>query len=378
MENFLPIPKHPYWENISNESWANWTWQQQNRVRTLAELSQLIELSEEEVNAFLRSEQKFKVAITPYYISLMDRKNPLCPIRRQAIPSMGELTTLTGERLDSQQEESMSPVPGIVHRYPDRVLLYTTHHCAVYCRFCTRKRKVSDPASAPLVDDIDTGIKYIKETPSIREVIVSGGDALSNSNDRLAMILDKLRSIRHVEIIRIGSRNLVTLPYRVNEELVKILADHAPIYFHTHFNHPLECTREALDACALLADRGIVLNNHTVLLRGINDNAKIMADLNKKLLMMRVRPYYLYQCDLVEGNGAFRTSIRTGLDIIRSLRGWTSGLAVPHYMVDTPGGGKVPLLPDYVESEENGVWTFRNYRGELFQYDENATSAHTE
>lgn len=366
--HFSPAPVHSAWKNIPETSWNSWVWQQQNRIKTLEQWNSILRLTEEEQSVFAAAAREFRVAVTPYYISLMHREDPHCPIRRQGLPQKEELIQLPFEMLDPAKEDTMSPVPGIVHRYPDRVLLYTTHHCAVYCRFCTRKRKVSDPESAMTSGHLGAAIDYIRNNAAIREVIVSGGDALSNSDERLCGILEQIRAIDHVQIIRIGSRNIVTLPQRITRDLASMLSEFSPIFFHTHFNHPRECTREAFEACNILASAGIPLNNHTVLLRGINDSVKTMTELNQLLLMMRVRPYYLYQCDQVRGNSGFRTSVDEGLKIIAGMRGWTSGLAIPHYVLDTPGGGKVPLLPNYVVSKDESSLRLRNYRDEEFDY----------
>lgn len=368
LNKFPPLARHPHWQAVPDEKWNSWMWQQQNRVKTLEQLRALLTLSAGEEEAFTKVSGIFRMAITPYYLSLMSRDDPSCPIRRQGVPQLGEATFLPTELEDPSKEESMSPAPGVVHRYPDRVLLYTTHNCAVYCRFCTRKRKVSNPESAMQGSELDEGIAYIAGNKAVREVVVSGGDALSNSDERLATILEKLRAIDHLEIIRIGSRNLVTLPQRITPEFAKMLSGFSPVFFHTHFNHPRECTREAFQACELLSAAGIPLNNHTVLLKGINDDAETMRELNLKLLMMKVRPYYLYQCDRVFGNSGFRTSVDTGLEIISKLRGWSSGLAVPHFVMDTPGGGKVPLLPNYVVQKEPGRLVLRNYEGKSFEF----------
>lgn len=368
LKHFEPLKRNPEWAGVSPENWSSWIWQQQNRVKTSFQLGNLLSLSTEEKAAFDKVAPLFRMAVTPYYLSLMSRTDPSCPIRRQGVPQETEAVFLPTELKDPSKEDTMSPAPGVVHRYPDRVLLYTTHNCAVYCRFCTRKRKVADPDSALGTDELDQGIAYIRSQPQIREVVVSGGDALSNSDDRLAQILEKLRSIDHIEIIRLGSRNLVTLPYRVTPDFAKMVASFSPVFFHTHFNHPKECTLEALEACNLLSSAGIPLNNHTVLLKGINDDAEVMRALNLKLLMMKVRPYYLYQCDRVFGNSGFRTSVETGLDIIHKLRGWSSGLAVPHYVMDTPGGGKVPLLPNYVVDKSPGRLLLKNYQGKIFEF----------
>lgn len=261
------------------------------------------------------------------------------------------------------------PVRGITHRYPDRVLFYITHNCPVYCRHCTRKRKVSDPSSAAAKKQIEDGLAYIAAHPEIRDVVISGGDPLTLSDDRLDYILGRLRAIPHVEIFRLGTRNMVTLPQRVTESFCAMLRKHQPVFVHTHFNHPKECTREAYEACRMLSDAGCNIGNQMVLLRGVNDDPKVVKELNHKLLMMSVRPYYIYQCDLAQGISHFRTPVETGVRIIEQLRGWTSGMAVPHFVVDGPkGGGKIPLTPSYVVARDGNTLTLRNYEGKLFEY----------
>jgi lysine 2,3-aminomutase len=251
------------------------------------------------------------------------------------------------------------------------VLFYTTHNCPVYCRHCTRKRKVADPTSAAAKQQIEGGLKYIEEHTEIRDIVISGGDPLSLSDERLDYILGRLRAIPHVEIFRLGTRNLVTLPQRITDDFVKMLRKHHPVFVNTHFNHPRECTAEAFEACRRVADAGCVIGNQMVLLKGINDDPKTVMELNHKLLMMRVRPYYIYQCDLSQGISHFRTPIETGIKIIEALRGHTSGLAVPHFVVDAPnGGGKIPLMPEYVLKHEGKKWTLRNYEGKQFVYEE--------
>jgi lysine 2,3-aminomutase len=284
---------------------------------------------------------------------------------------MGELNILPTELEDPLAEEKYMPVPGVTHRYPDRVLFYTTHNCPVYCRHCTRKRKVSDPSSSAANKQLEDGLAYIEKTKEIRDVVISGGDALSNSDDRLEYILSRLRAMDHIEVFRIATRNLVTLPCRVTDSFAQMLKKYHPVFVHTHFNHPKECTQEAFDACAKLADAGCVINNQMVLLKGVNDKPEIVKELNHKLLMMRVRPYYIFQCDMSQGISHFRTPIETGLNIIEHLRGWTSGMAVPHFVVDAPGGGgKIPLLPDYLVKREGKKWTLRNYQKKTFEYNE--------
>jgi lysine 2,3-aminomutase len=301
----------------------------------------------------------------------MDPGDPRCPIRRQAVPALGELTLLPVESEDPLAEERDMPVPGVTHRYPDRALLYTTHNCPVYCRHCTRKRKVADPTSAAARRQIDAAIAYIARTPAIRDVVISGGDPLSLSDDRLDDILGRLRAIPHVEILRLGTRNLVTLPQRVTDDLVRTIRPHHPVWVNTHFNHPRECTAEAYEACRRLADAGCAIGNQMVLLEGVNDDPRTVLELNHKLLLMRVRPYYIYQCDLAQGIGHFRTPVETGVKIMQALRGHTSGLAVPHFVIDAPGGGgKIPVNPDDVVRRDGKRWVLRNYAGEEYEYTE--------
>lgn len=357
------------WKDAPSKDWDNWIWQQQKRVKTMDALEKVIHVTDGERQAFAQSHEMFNMAITPYYASLIDPNDPNCPIRLQSVPNPGELVISPEDMEDPLAEERDMPVPGITHRYPDRVLFYTTHNCAMYCRHCTRKRKVADPESASNTKIIDDALAYIEKTKTIRDVVISGGDALSNSDDRIEYILSRLRAMDHIEVFRIGSRNLVTLPQRITDDFCKMLRKYQPVFIHTHFNHPKECTREAFDACAKLADAGCVINNQTVLLRGVNDSAEIMKELNHKLLMMRVRPYYMFQCDLSQGIGHFRTPVEKGIEIIEKLRGWTSGMAVPHFVIDAPGGGgKIPLLPNYVVKHEGKKWTLRNYKGGQYTY----------
>jgi lysine 2,3-aminomutase len=309
------------------------------------------------------------MGITPYYASLIDPNDPNCPIRLQSVPKAGELSIRENDLEDPLGEEKDMPVPGITHRYPDRVLFYTTHNCPVYCRHCTRKRKVSDPSSSAANKQLEEGLAYIEAHKEVRDVIISGGDPLSNSDDRLEYILSRLRGLEHIQVFRIGTRNLVTLPHRITDSFAQMLRKYHPVFVHTHFNHPKECTQEAFDACAKLADAGCVINNQMVLLKGVNDNPKTVMELNHKLLMMRVRPYYIFQCDMAQGISHFRTPVQTGLDIIESLRGWTSGMAVPHYVIDGPGGGgKIPLIPNYVVRRDGKKWILRNYKKLEFTY----------
>jgi lysine 2,3-aminomutase len=359
------------WVAVTDADWNDWRWQQRNRMTRMEQLETAITVTPEERKAFAESDAMFHMGITPYYGALMDPEDPSCPIRLQAVPKMGELVFAPADLEDPLAEERDMPVPGITHRYPDRVLFYTTHNCPVYCRHCTRKRKVADPTSAAARAQIEGGLNYIEEHTEVRDVVISGGDPLSLSDERLDYILGRLRAMPHIEIFRLGTRNLVTLPQRITDDFVQMVRKHHPVYVNTHYNHPKECTAEAFEACRRLADAGCVIGNQMVLLKGVNDDPKLVMDLNHKLLMMRVRPYYIYQCDLSQGISHFRTPIATGLAIIEALRGHTSGLAVPHYVVDAPnGGGKIPLIPEYVVKHEGKHWVLRNYAGKQYTYDE--------
>lgn len=370
-DRFLPAPRPDVWKDVEDKDWNNWIWQQQKRVKSFEQLEKVLNVTADEREAYAKSNEMFNMGITPYYASLMDPNDPNCPIRLQSVPTMGELTVREMDLEDPLGEEKDMPVPGITHRYPDRVLFYTTHNCPVFCRHCTRKRKVSDPSSAAANKQLEDGLAYIEAHKEIRDVVISGGDPLSNSDDRLEYILSRIRAMEHIQIFRLGTRNLVTLPQRITESFADMLTKYHPVFVHTHFNHPKECTQEAFDAVARLANRGCVVNNQMVLLKGVNDDPKIVMELNHKLLMMRVRPYYIFQCDMAQGISHFRTPVEKGLEIIESLRGWTSGMAVPHYVIDGPGGGgKIPLIPNYVVKHEGKKWTLRNYKNEQFVYEE--------
>jgi lysine 2,3-aminomutase len=367
---FVPGPRG-IWRDVPDALWNDWHWQQRERVTRLEQLERVIQVSPEERRAAVLTDAEFHMGITPYYAALMDPADPSCPIRLQSVPTLGELNILPSDREDPLAEERDMPVPGITHRYPDRVLFYTTHNCPVYCRHCTRKRKVSDPTIAAAKRQIEESLAYIERHAEIRDVVISGGDPLSLSDDRLDYILGRLRAIPHVEIFRLGTRNLVTLPQRVTDDFVRMLRPHHPVYVNTHFNHPRECSAEAYEAARRLADAGCVIGNQMVLLKGVNDDPRIVKELNHKLLLMRIRPYYIYQCDLARGISHFRTPIETGIRIVEALRGHTSGLAVPHFVVDAPGGGgKIPVNPDYVVSHEGKRWVFRNFAGEEYEYTE--------
>jgi lysine 2,3-aminomutase len=370
LSRFRPGPRS-IWSALPEVQWNDWHWQQRERITELGQLERVIHVTPDERRAALETEAEFHMGITPYYAALMDPEDPSCPVRLQAVPTMGEMQIAAADLEDPLAEERDMPVPGITHRYPDRVLFYLTHNCPVYCRHCTRKRKVADPSSAAAKSQLEAGLAYVASHPEVRDVVVSGGDPLSLSDERLDYILGRLRAIPHLEIFRLGTRNLVTLPQRVTEDFVRMLRAHHPVFVNTHFNHPKECTAEAFEAARRLADAGCVLGNQMVLLKGVNDDPKIVKALNHLLLLMRIRPYYIYQCDLAKGISHFRTPVEAGLAIIRALRGHTSGLAVPQFVVDAPnGGGKIPVNPDYVVSHEGKRWTFRNYAGKLYSYDE--------
>jgi lysine 2,3-aminomutase len=370
LSRFPPGPRG-IWKGLPDAVWNDWHWQQRERITTLAQLDAVIRVTPEERRAALETDAEFHMGITPYYAALMDPDDPNDPIRLQSVPTMGEMQIAPADLDDPLAEERDMPVPGITHRYPDRVLFYTTHNCPVYCRHCTRKRKVADPTSAAAKKQIEDGLAYIAAHPEIRDIVISGGDPLSLSDERLDYILGRLRAIPHVEIFRLGTRNLVTLPQRVTDDFVAMLRGHHPVFVNTHFNHPKECTAEAFEAARRLADAGCVIGNQMVLLKGVNDDPKTVMELNHKLLLMRIRPYYIYQCDLSKGISHFRTPVETGIRIIEALRGHTSGLAVPQFVVDAPhGGGKIPVNPEYVVKHEGKRWTFRNYAGKTYTYDE--------
>lgn len=367
-ERFKPAGKG-VWSHVSDKDWHSWIWQQQQRVKNMAQLEKVIKVTDEERMAFEKSNEMFHMGITPYYATLMDPEDPNCPVRLQSVPKAGELTILPEDLEDPLAEERDMPVPGVTHRYPDRVLFYTTHNCPVYCRHCTRKRKVSDPGTSAQIAQLDNGLKYIEGNKAIRDVIISGGDPLSLGDDRLEWILSRLRACDHIETIRLGSRNLVTLPFRITDNFVNMLRKYHPIHINTHFNHPKECTQEAYDTATRLADAGCTLGNQSVLLKGVNDKPAIFKELVHKLMLMRIRPYYIYQCDLSQGISHFRTPVETGIEIIENLRGHTSGLCVPQFVVDAPGGGgKIPVNPNYIVEHEGKKWVLRNFRKQQFTY----------
>jgi lysine 2,3-aminomutase len=360
-------PPHP-WEGVPSEKWNDWRWQLAHRLNTVEELSEVIHLTPEET-AGLSAPGHFRVDITPYFASLMDADNPECPIRRQVIPTEKEMVPFTAEMADSLAEDAHSPVPGLVHRYPDRVLMLVTTQCASYCRYCTRSRIVGDPGAQFSRTDYEAQIRYIAGNPQVRDVLLSGGDPLTLPQRILEDLLQHLRAIPHVEVLRIGSRVPAFLPQRITPDLVEMLRQFHPLWINVHFSHPKEITPEVEIALARLADAGIPLGCQTVLLAGVNDCPNIMKDLVHKLVRNRVRPYYLYQCDLVHGAGHFRTPVSTGIQIVESLRGHTSGFAVPTFVIDAPhGGGKIPIMPNYVLSQSPDQVVVRNYEGFISAY----------
>jgi lysine-2,3-aminomutase len=358
-----------YFPNVSDADWNDWKWQVKNRIETVDELKKYIDLAPGEAEAITESLKTIRMAITPYYLSLIDNNDPNCPIRKQAVPSIKELHKSSADLDDPLHEDSDSPVPGLTHRYPDRVLFLITDMCAMYCRHCTRRRFAGHHDAAMPRERIDKCIEYIAQTPEVRDVLLSGGDALLVSDTQLEYIVSRLRAIPHVEIIRIGTRAPVVLPQRITQELADMLKKYHPIWVNTHFNHSNEITAESTMACARLADAGIPLGNQSVLLRGVNDCVYVMKELVHNLVKMRVRPYYIYQCDLSTGIEHFRTPVSKGIEIIENLRGHTSGYAVPTFVVDAPGGGgKIPVAPTYMISESPQRVVLRNYEGVVTAY----------
>ncbi len=356
-------------KEVSDEDWNNWRWQFKNRINTLEDLKQYIPLTKEEDDPEILKE--LRMAITPYYLSLIDPHDPYDPIRKQAIPTIHELHRSSSDLVDPLHEDVDSPVPGLTHRYPDRVLFLVTENCSMYCRHCTRKRFAGHHDKAPPPTQIDKCIEYIQETPAIRDVLLSGGDALLISDKILEDILARLKEIPHVEIVRLGSRTPVVMPQRITPELCEMIKKYHPIWFNTHFNHSNEITEDSKRACEMLANAGIPLGNQSVLLKGVNDCIHVMKKLVQDLVKIRVRPYYIYQCDLSVGLEHFRTRVAQGIEIIEGLRGHTSGLCVPTFVVDAPGGGgKIPVMPDYTISQGNKRVVLRNFEGVITTYEE--------
>jgi lysine 2,3-aminomutase len=361
----------PLFKGVSDEQWNDWTWQVANRLTTVEEIAQVVNLTEQERKDIEKVMSGFRVGITPYYASLMDPDDPRCPVRMQAVPTLMETHRGEADMLDPLHEDEDSPAPGLTHRYPDRVLFLITDQCSMYCRHCTRRRLAGENDGARSREDIDKCIEYIKKTPQIRDVLLSGGDCLLVSDEVLEYILTQLRKIPHVEIVRLGSRTPVVMPQRITDDLCNMLKKFHPVWLNTHFNHIKEITPEAQEALAKLANAGIPLGNQSVLLRGVNDCPHIMRDLVHALVKNRVRPYYIYQCDLSLGIEHFRTSVSAGIEIIEGLRGHTSGYAVPTFVVDAPGGGgKIPVMPQYLISQSPGKVVLRNYEGVITTYTE--------
>jgi lysine 2,3-aminomutase len=368
----LPFPskRAPFYADIPDDKWKNWRWQLSHRINTPEEFDKIIPLTDSERKA-LSAAHLFRVDITPYFISLIDPNDPDDPIRKQVVPSSEELTPFISMMEDSLAEDQHSPVPGLVHRYPDRVLMLVTTQCASYCRYCTRSRIVGDPAATFSRQEFEMQIEYLQRTPQVRDVLLSGGDPLVLAPKILEEILSRLREIPHIEIVRIGSRVPVFMPMRVTDELTEMLQKYHPLWLNIHVNHSAEITAELNEACDKLTRAGIPLGNQAVLLAGVNDNVHIQRQLVHDLVRMRVRPYYLYQCDLVAGAGHFRTPVAKGIEIMEGLRGHTSGYAVHQYMVDAPGGGgKIPVSPNYLISMSDHKIILRNFEGYITSYEE--------
>jgi len=354
-------------KDVSPLEWEDWHWQIKNSVHNREQLAQIIKLTHREEEGIKKSRGRLAVSITPYWSTLIDPENPCCPIRRQAVPLQDEFVVGSHEMVDPCAEDRDSPVPGLVHRYPDRVLLLATEQCAMYCRHCTRRRIVGGKEHKPF--DLDKAIDYIKSMRKIRDVLISGGDPLMLEDEQLEEILSKVRSVSHVEFVRIGTRAPITLPQRITEQLVNMLKKYSPVWMSLHVNHPREITKRVKQSLEMLVDSGIPLGSQTVLLKSVNDKPYIMRKLMHELLKVRVRPYYVYQCDPVKGTAHFRTPVAVGINIIEKMRGHTTGYAVPTYVVDAPGGGgKIPVSPNYVLSQDKGRYTLRNYRGKIYTY----------
>jgi lysine 2,3-aminomutase len=368
----LPHKRSSPWVDVSMEEWRDWKWQMRNRITTVEALADLVPLSAKEKDTIQRGLELFKFAIPPYYASLMDPDDPDCPIRRQSVPGVEEMVWREFDIEDPLNEEGDAVAPGMTHRYPDRVLWVVMHECGMFCRHCTRKRKVGEPRPAVTEHQLDEGIAYLQSHPEVRDVVLSGGDPLLLSDGRLDHILSRIRSeAPGVAMIRIGSRLPVTLPQRITQALVETLKKHHPLYVNVHFNAPKEFTSESRLALARLANAGIPLGNQTVLLRGVNDCWALMRGLMHELTANRVRPYYIYQCDLAQGLEHFRTPVSKGIEIMEHLRGHISGLAVPTFVVDAPGGGgKIPVMPNYMVSQHENKVVLRNFEGRIVAYEE--------
>jgi lysine 2,3-aminomutase len=363
----------PLYKDVKEEEWNDWKWQMRHDIKDVETLAKVVPLSDKEKGDIAKVLERFTMAITPYYASLIEKGNPRCPVRAQAIPTLPETGDDPSDLDDPLHEDVDSPVPGLTHRYPDRVLLLVTNICSMNCRHCTRRRLVGFEDHDMPQANVDKAIEYIRNNPVVRDVLISGGDPLVLSDEKLEGIISKIRAIPHVEIIRIGTRTPVVMPMRITESLANMLKKYHPIYVNTHFNHPREITVEAKAACERLANAGIQLGNQSVLLRGVNDCPMVMKKLVHKLLTVRVKPYYIYQCDLSRGISHFRTPVSKGIEIIENLRGHTTGMAVPTFVVDAPGGGgKTPVMPNYLISMNEKRVVMRNYEGVITTYTEPA------
>ncbi len=361
----------PLWKDIKPEQWDDWHWQVRNRIDSVEKLKQIINMTEQEEKDMEAVLSKFRLGITPYYAAQMDKNDHRCPVRMQAVPTISETHIGEADMEDPLHEDGDSPAPGLTHRYPDRVLMLITDQCSMYCRHCTRRRFAGQQDHEVPLKNIDKCIEYVRNHPEVRDVLLSGGDCLLVSDNILEYIIKNLREIPHVEIIRLGSRTPVVCPQRITDDLVNMLKKYHPIWLNTHFNHPKEFTPEAKEAIRKLADAGIPLGNQSVLLRGVNDCPHIMMNLMHELVKIRIRPYYIYQCDLSLGIEHFRTPVSKGIEIIESLRGHTSGYAVPTFVVDAPGGGgKTPVMPNYVISQSPDKVILRNFEGVITTYTE--------
>ena len=359
-----------FFPNVSSTRWNDWRWQIRNRLTTLSELSAVFNLSEDEKSAIASKGGRLPISITPYYASLVDPIDPQQSIRRCAIPVNGEFEISSREEIDPLCEDKDSPVPGLVHRYPDRALFLVTDFCSVCCRYCTRSRIIEDSGSGVFnMERWKTALDYIAKHKEIRDVLLSGGDPLTLPDNKIEWLLARLREIPHVEFVRIGTKVPAVLPMRITRQLTRMLRRYSPLWISLHTTHPDELTPEMEEACNRLADAGIPLGSQTVLLKGINDNVPIMTKLMQGLLKFRVKPYYLYQCDPIPGSTHFRTPVEKGVEIIQGLRGFTTGYAVPQYVIDAPGGGgKIPILPDYVAGRDGDFLLLKNYQGKIYRY----------
>lgn len=363
--------KNNIFKNIPKENWDNWKWHLNNKIESIEDLKKLTDIEPKEEEGILKCLDIFRMAITPHYFSLIDLDDEKDPVRLQCVPSINETFFANEDSADPLHEDEDSPTPGLTHRYPDRALLLITDQCAMYCRFCTRRRFAGLMDDALPMAQVDAGIDYIAKTPQIRDVLLSGGDALLLPDESLEYILKRLRDIPHVEIVRFGSRLPVVLPQRITANLCNILKKYHPVWVNTHFNHPNEISQASIDACNMMSDAGIPLGNQSVLLAGVNDCAHVMKELVHMLTKIRVRPYYIYQCDLSQGLSHFRTPVAKGIEIIECLRGHTSGYAVPTFVVDAPGGGgKIPVMPNYIVSQGANKVILRNYEGVITTYTE--------